>query len=607
MCGPVFAGSTASTAQGINARTQTQQAGGLGQTKSAQLAVPLLDALDRSTKLGRADASTKLIVTVSMPFADPEGMQRFVDSVSDPLSPDFRQFLTPEEVGARFGLPADRVQAIADYLQSKGLNVTLVSKNRLGINCEGTVAQLEAAFGTTIDQFESKTPDTEPGNAKFIAPSKPLSVPANIAGDIIDVAGLETYTKPMHRVLTMAQARGVYNVSPIYSASFQGTGRTIGMSSWDGFRLTNVPLWYTYNSLPTPSGGVGSNVHVVTVGGGTGSGTPQGEADLDIQMILGQAPLCDLYIYDGAGSNLVAVLTKEVSDNLCDIISESYGWNVTNTTANSAHNQHLSMTAQGITYMAASGDSGTTIEPYSYPNYDPEVLMVGGTIATANAGGTRNTEVGWSSGGGGWSTKTVTWNTRPSWQVGTGVSTTINYRMSPDLAGNAAGTSGAYRFYLNGSLASGYTGTSFASPVFAGMLGVAEQKLISLGGLPANGAGKRRFGRIQDVIYAQNGRTDVWYDVVSGSNGTLPNGSTSSCTAKWDFVTGWGCMNMDAFVTTQVPCLGDLDNSGSVDGGDLGLLLLDFGPCAGCVSDIDGSGTVDGGDLGLLLLNFGPC
>ncbi|MCE9619582.1 MAG: hypothetical protein K8R92_06710 [Planctomycetes bacterium] len=55
------------------------------------------------------------------------------------------------------------------------------------------------------------------------------------------------------------------------------------------------------------------------------------------------------------------------------------------------------------------------------------------------------------------------------------------------------------------------------------------------------------------------------------------------------------------------PCPMDLDFSGEVDGGDIGLVLLDFGPCPGCSTDLDGSGEVDGGDIGLVLLDFGAC
>ena len=308
-------------------------------------------------------------VSVSLPPADIAALERFADSVSDPKDPNFRQFITPEEVGARFGLPAERVQAVADWLKSQGLNVTLVAKNRMAILCEGTVSQFEAAFGTTIDQYVVDpvlAPAVEGGNKEFIAPSTQLKAPASIAGDILDVFGLDTYVKPQPRMaLTPTQTRGLYNSAPAFSAGYTGVGRVCAISNFDGFRLTNVPLYYSYYTLPTPAGGVNSNVHTVVVGTGAGTGTAQGEGDLDIQMVLGMAPLCEFYIYDST-SDLVGVLTREVNDNLADVISESYGWNITATTANSAHNQHLSMSAQGITYMCASGDSGTTSGSFAY-------------------------------------------------------------------------------------------------------------------------------------------------------------------------------------------------------------------------------------------------
>ena len=49
----------------------------------------------------------------------------------------------------------------------------------------------------------------------------------------------------------------------------------------------------------------------------------------------------------------------------------------------------------------------------------------------------------------------------------------------------------------------------------------------------------------------------------------------------------------------------DLDGSGSVDAGDLAILLNAWGSCAGCAADIDGDGTVDGADLATLLSSWG--
>jgi len=53
-------------------------------------------------------------------------------------------------------------------------------------------------------------------------------------------------------------------------------------------------------------------------------------------------------------------------------------------------------------------------------------------------------------------------------------------------------------------------------------------------------------------------------------------------------------------------CLGDIFSDGLVNGGDLGILLSQWG-LSGVASDLDASGTVDGADLGLLLSNWGPC
>jgi hypothetical protein len=53
---------------------------------------------------------------------------------------------------------------------------------------------------------------------------------------------------------------------------------------------------------------------------------------------------------------------------------------------------------------------------------------------------------------------------------------------------------------------------------------------------------------------------------------------------------------------------GDLNFDGSVDGADLGLLLLDWGLCregGGCPADLTNDGEVNGADLGFLLINWG--
>jgi subtilase family serine protease len=372
-------------------------------------------------------------------------------------------------------------------------------------------------------------------------------VPQHFAGVITNVFGMSNVKRVQHRqVLTPEQVRTLYSTAAAYGSGFQGQGIGIGIVNFDGLRLSNAALYISAHSLPTPPGGPASNFEIITVGTPAHSGTPGGEGDLDFQMVLGAAPLANIKIYDSTG-DLMGLMARISSDNAVEVVTESYGYDLTPPEALSAHNLHLALTAQGITYMAASGDEGTFIGEFDYPNYDPEVLMVGATAATTNAAGVRTFEDGWNGTGSGWSEKNISFNKLPSWQIGNGVPTNINFRLFPDLALHGAGgqniASGAgHVVYFNG-LASGFSGTSCSAPLFAGLLGTMQQRLVAAGQSP-------RLGRIQDFIYSQNGRSDVWFDVTNGNTGFLPNGAFGTGHAGWDFVTGWGAPNLNGLYAT---------------------------------------------------------
>lgn len=267
-------------------------------------------------------------------------------------------------------------------------------------------------------------------------------------------------------------------------------------------------------------------------------------------MVLGEAPLCTLLDYDGgADSTEAGVYSKEADDNLADVLTESYGWDYGGDTGppEACHTIHLQMSAQGQTYLCASGDDGTTDMEigFDYPDADPDILNVGGTQASFDATGNRLAEPAWSGSGGGWTVTPYNFNTLPAYQVGKGIPTNIPYRLVPDVAFNAAGQNGAYWFYLAGALTNGYDGTSFASPMFAGVLADIEEQVYANGGLTNP---PHRYGRINDLLYSQNQRPDAWFDVTEGATGTLPNGQLSVATVGWDFTSGWGCMIVAGFI-----------------------------------------------------------
>jgi len=72
--------------------------------------------------------------------------------------------------------------------------------------------------------------------------------------------------------------------------------------------------------------------------------------------------------------------------------------------------------------------------------------------------------------------------------------------------------------------------------------------------------------------------------------------------------TGWNIDDLEiSAVVTATPCPADLDGDSEVGPSDLGLMLIDFGSCAGCQSDLDGDNEVGASDVGLALLDFGTC
>jgi len=501
--------------------------------------------------LQRKALTDVLQISVSLEPRSSDALQAYADSVSDPNSPSYRQFLTPTETGVMFGLPQSDVNAIVNYLKSQGMKIKLVASSRMTILAAATVQQAQNAFHTTINEFRAFSGNKGPA-VRYSFSNSP-EIPAEFASKIINIGGLENFTQPRpHVALTPDQLRSVYSVAATYKGGFTGSGRTIGISNFDGFRLANLPTLYTNFKLPTPSGGVGSNVTVKAISGGSGSGTQSGEGDLDIQTALSMAPLSNLVIYDGGNNDVIGVLTQELQDNTCDVITESYGWTLDAPSALSAHKLHLLMTTQGITYIAASGDTGTDSQGFTYPNIDPEVLSIGGTSVTVDGNGKRVTEVGWNNasgaGGGGWDVSNDTFNKHPSWQVGTGVPTAskINYRLFPDVSLDADPATG-YLIY-NANQEYQFGGTSAASPTFAGALADSEQQLIKMGVLSADKNGNFRYGRLQDLIYSFNGDSSIFYDVTSGTNGTLPDNTTSKAGVGWDTVSGWGAMNFAGFI-----------------------------------------------------------
>jgi hypothetical protein len=93
-----------------------------------------------------------------------------------------------------------------------------------------------------------------------------------------------------------------------------------------------------------------------------------------------------------------------------------------------------------------------------------------------------------------------------------------------------------------------------------------------------------------DISSVADGQSDVRIRWVMGTT----DGSVVYC--------GWNIDDVRIIgVVPNRDVPGDLNGDGIVNGADMGLLLVSWGPCSGCAADFNGDGIVDGADMGLLL------
>ena len=143
-----------------------------------------------SADKGAAPAAAPLAVRVYLAGRDPQGLAAYAQSVADPKSAAYRQFLTPAQIQARFGASAEQVAAVKAWLTGAGLKVTGQTDEYIAV--QGTTASVAAALNTSFHEYA-----TSDGTLR--APARDVSVPAGVRSAIIGITGLSqdrTANKP---------------------------------------------------------------------------------------------------------------------------------------------------------------------------------------------------------------------------------------------------------------------------------------------------------------------------------------------------------------------------------------------------------------------------
>ena len=382
---------------------------------------------------------------------------------------------------------------------------------------------------------------------------------------------------------TPQQVKGAYGID----STDDGSGQTVAII--DAYAsptiLQDVNQWSTNRGLPTMTNG--QLVQVVAPGTFKRPQNPRqdpqgwaGEETLDVEAVHGMAPGAKI-VYVGAPNNyqdLDAAMNHVVDNHLAQIVTNSYGFSTELLPPGYVkpfEDTLIQAAAEGIGVYFSSGDSGDESSRFGFATTDwpassPWVTAVGGTALGVDAANARAIETGWGTSSYSCNTTTLAC-ARTSWLYGAGGGVSQVFakpgyqtdlratgRAVPDVSAlgdpQTGYLVGQTQTFPDGAYYDEYRigGTSLASPIFAGIMALADQAA----GAP--------HGFANPLFYAH---TSAFYDVgsvktavarrnfvngVDASSGTADllrtfddySGSPSQHTGNgWDNVTGLGSPN----------------------------------------------------------------
>ena len=502
--------------------------------------------------LGRVSPTNVLHLAIGLPLRNQAALGQLLQQIYDPVSPKFRQYLTPAQFAAQFGPAVADYQAVIDFARANGLTVTGQHANRALLDVGGTVANIEKAFNVTLQVYPHPTE-----HRNFYAPSAEPSVA--LAVSVLHISGLDNYSlphpnshvgpaplltpadqvAPLNGSSTGGQYIGNdYRAAYVPGSSLFGDGQSVALLEYDGYFTNDITRYETLAGLsPVTLTNILINGGPITPGGG------DGEVSLDIELAIAMAPhLSKILVYEGTNgvTQWVTILTQIADDNLAKQISCS--WSGGSPTG--GEQPFLQMALQGQSFFNAVGDSDAFTGAIGYPSDSTNVIECGGTtLATTGPGGSYVTETVWNWGvefgdnGEGGSGGVSPSFSIPPWQQGLATSTnqaSSTLRNIPDVALTA---DHVFVAYGNG-LTNWFGGTSCAAPLWAGFTALINQQAAT-NGLPP-------VGFLNPALYAIGkgpNYANCFHDITTGNNEWTGSPTKFTAVPGYDLATGWGSPN----------------------------------------------------------------
>ncbi len=379
------------------------------QAQHAGPAVRIVNAIDESQRVTLSHTVSPLANAANDRGAAPDGMQldrmqlvlqrspdqetalrQLVAQMHTPGSPNYHQWLTPEQFGAQFGSSDQDIATIESWLGSHGFAVSRVNPGKATLEFSGSVAQLRDAFHTQIHKYAV---DGETHYANANDPQIPAALAPVIGGfaslnnfhpkSYVKKLGQASLNPATHQVTpswTWGTSSGEdfvlapgdfaiqYDLQPLYNANVNGAGQTIAIINDSNINVDLVNQFRTLFSLPANPPQVIIDGNDPGVDGVNNPGGPNGdsvEAYLDVEWSGAVAPDATIDLVVAADtsleSGLILAMEHAVYGNVAPVISLSFGecelnLGATNSFLNGLWEQAA---AQGQTAMVSSGDNGS--------------------------------------------------------------------------------------------------------------------------------------------------------------------------------------------------------------------------------------------------------
>ena len=269
-------------------------------------------------------------VHVGVTMRDQQGLARYAQEVSDPASPLYRHFLTPQQIGDQFGASQSDYTAAANYFASFGMKVGGWPQREM-LAVTGSYQQLGAAFGTTFGRYQiGKLIGVAPMSTPHLARVAPIASVDGLVNVQIMHSDLVRITNSFFTGYSPQQLANGLDYSGAWNAGFKGTGITVGIIGTGPidpndatkyaalYNTTMAPITQVAAS-PQPASAQNGNTGTGPPGGAdpnpTGLATPppvtgpgctsglpscnpeDGEAQLDTQSIASLAPAANVIFY----------------------------------------------------------------------------------------------------------------------------------------------------------------------------------------------------------------------------------------------------------------------------------------------------------------------